>query len=70
MKFFVRQLPNGRVLVKNTDFASMIQPQIFSNMQEAANFMQQTIDRYGAGAVSIEDPTGIEAILGIDGKDD
>lgn len=64
MKFFLRFLPNGRVLVKNTDMGLIVQPQVFANLKEATEFIQNTVDQYGAGAFSIEDPTGIEAILG------
>lgn len=64
MKFFLRFLPNGRVLVKNTDMGSIVPAQVFANLKEATEFIQNTVDQYGAGAFSIEDPTGIEAILG------
>lgn len=64
MKFFVRQLPNGKILVKNTDLGSIVQSQIFSDMKDACDFMQNTIDTYGSSVIDTEDPTGIEAILG------
>lgn len=64
MKFFVRYLPNGKVLVRNIDSNVFLQPQIVNDMKEAADFMQNAIDTYGSIDVDFSDPTGIEGLRG------
>jgi hypothetical protein len=59
MKFFLRYLPNGKILVKNTDIGSNIGTRLFSNIKDASEFIQSTVDsnpHIGAGEIpEVED---------------
>jgi hypothetical protein len=66
MKFFVRYLPNGRILVRSADTNQYFFPETFKNLKEATEFMQKMIDMYGGLSYLDEDPTGMDDIFGDD----
>jgi len=64
MKFFVRYLPNGRILVRSADTNQYFFPDTFKDLKEATEFIQKMSDTYGSASYLDDDPTGMDDLFG------